>query len=76
MNEQVACATKSVLTQRAACTRSLEEHQGCRGGSLRVFKQFAWLGVGLVKAMLSRPAQQPLAGFVAFQHIGALRIVI
>src|SRR5215216_4876717 len=28
------------------------------GGSLRVFKQFAWLGVGSGKAALSRPAHQ------------------
>jgi len=28
------------------------------GGSLRVFKQFAWLGVGSVKMALSRPAHQ------------------
>ena len=26
-------------------------------GTLRVFRQFAWLGVGSVKAALSRPAQ-------------------
>jgi len=28
------------------------------GGSLRVFKQFAWLGVGSVKMAFSRPAHQ------------------
>lgn len=28
------------------------------GGSLRVFKQFAWLGVGSGKVALSRPAHQ------------------
>jgi hypothetical protein len=28
------------------------------GGSLRVFKQFAWLEVGSVKMALSRPAHQ------------------
>ena len=28
------------------------------GGSLRVFRQFAWLGVGSVKMALSRPAHQ------------------
>jgi len=28
------------------------------GGSLRVFKQFVWLGVGSVKMALSRPTHQ------------------
>ena len=28
------------------------------GGSLRVFRQFAWLGVGSIKMALSRPAHQ------------------
>ena len=28
------------------------------GGSLRVFRQFAWLGVGSVKVALPRPAHQ------------------
>jgi hypothetical protein len=28
------------------------------GGSLRVFKQFAWLEVGSVKVALSRPTHQ------------------
>jgi hypothetical protein len=28
------------------------------GGSLRVFRQFVWLGVGSVKVALSRPAHQ------------------
>jgi hypothetical protein len=28
------------------------------GGSLRIFEQFAWLGVVSVKAALSRPAHQ------------------
>jgi len=28
------------------------------GGNLRVFKQFAWLGVGSGKAALSRPTHQ------------------
>ena len=28
------------------------------GGSLRVFRQFAWLGVGSGKIALSRPAHQ------------------
>jgi hypothetical protein len=28
------------------------------GGSLRVFRQFAWLGVGSVKLVLSRPTHQ------------------
>ena len=30
------------------------------GGSLRVFKQFAWLEVGSGKVALSHPAQNPL----------------
>ena len=32
--------------------------RGWRGGSLRVFGQFAWLGVGSGKMALSRPAHQ------------------
>ena len=28
------------------------------GGSLRVFRQFSWLGVGSVKEALSRPTHQ------------------
>jgi hypothetical protein len=62
-----------VKTQRAvtnlnapntACTRPLEEHQDYSGGTavlvdgVRVFKPFAWLGVGSVKVALSRPAHQ------------------
>ena len=30
------------------------------GGSLRVFRQFVWLGVGSVKVALSRPTHQPV----------------
>jgi hypothetical protein len=32
--------------------------RGWRGGSRRVFEQFVWLGVGSVKAALSRPTHQ------------------
>ena len=32
--------------------------RGHGGGSLRVFRQFAWLGVGYDKMALSRPAHQ------------------
>jgi chemotaxis protein CheY-P-specific phosphatase CheC len=35
-----------------------DEHRGHGGGSLRVFKQFAWLEAGSVKAVLSRPTHQ------------------
>jgi hypothetical protein len=49
-------------------TRPSEEHRDhtgttrqcrCGGGSRRVFKQFAWLQVGSVKAALSRPGRAP-----------------
>jgi len=39
------------------------------GGSLRVFKQFAWLEAGSVKAALSRPAHQRVT-----QAVGRLEI--
>jgi hypothetical protein len=39
--------------------------RGRRGGSLRVFRQFAWLGVGSVKIALSRPSQHPHQGAIA-----------
>ena len=46
---------------------------GDAGGSLRVFRQFAWLEVGSVKAAFSRPAHQrvthtvrPYAFFLGF----------
>ena len=35
-----------------------EKHRGHDGGSLRVFRQFAWLEVGSVKMALSRPTHQ------------------
>jgi hypothetical protein len=47
-----------------ACTRPLGEHQDYRGGTaarrdcVRVFRQFAWLGVGSSKMALSPPAHQ------------------
>jgi hypothetical protein len=41
-----------------ACTRPRHEHAGQAGGSLRVFKQFAWLQVGSGKMALSRPTHQ------------------
>jgi hypothetical protein len=45
-------------TPNTACTRTPEERRGWRGGSLRVFRQFAWLDVGSDKMALSRPAHQ------------------
>ena len=39
------------------------------GGSLRVFRQFAWLGVGSVKMALSRPAHQRVT-----PAVGRLRV--
>ena len=35
------------------------------GGSRRVFRQYAWLGVGSVKVALSRPTHQPSSGCFA-----------
>jgi hypothetical protein len=58
---------------------SFGEHQGHDGGSLRVFRQFAWLEVGSVKAALSRPTHQQVprdnhtgqaASRWAHRHIG------
>jgi hypothetical protein len=41
------------------------------GGSRPVFKQFAWLGVGSVKAALSRPAHQRVTQ--AISHFGFIK---
>jgi hypothetical protein len=50
------CSTdKKRLTQRAPDPST---GSGTAGGSLRVFRQFAWLEVGSVKMALSRPAHQ------------------
>ena len=43
------------------------------GGSLRVFRQFAWLEVGSVKMALSRPAHQYPEGDYA-NRLVALRL--
>ena len=40
------------------------------GGSLRVFKQFAWLEAGSVKAALSRPAHQRVTHTVSVHPTG------
>ena len=50
--------TQSNRAPNKACTRPPEERRDCRGGSLRVFRQFSWLRVGSVKAALSRPAHR------------------
>jgi hypothetical protein len=41
------------------------KNAGACGGSLRVFEQFVWLGVGSGKAAWSRPAHQPSSGCYA-----------
>jgi hypothetical protein len=43
------------------------------GGSLRVFKHFAWLEVGSVKAVLSRPAHQRVTQAVRRQLINEVK---
>jgi hypothetical protein len=45
---------QNAKTPNTACTRPLEKRQGQAGGSRRVFKQFAWLGVSSVKMALAR----------------------
>jgi len=40
------------------------------GGSLRVFSQFAWLEVGSVKVVLSRPAHQRVTQAVGRCSLG------
>jgi len=45
-------------TQREACTDPWASAGAMGGGSLRVFRQFAWLDVGFGKVALSRPAHQ------------------
>jgi hypothetical protein len=40
------------------------------GGSLRVFRQFAWLEAGSVKMALSRPAHQRVTPAVGLQVKG------
>src|SRR5215217_5700376 len=41
-------------------TRTPANCAGTRGGAPRVFRQFTWLEVSSVKAVLSRPAQPPV----------------
>ena len=41
-----------------ACTRPSGEHQDHAGGSLCVFRHFAWLEAGSGKTASSRPAHQ------------------
>jgi len=38
------------------------------GGSLRVFRQFVWLGAGSVKLALSRPIHQRVTRAVSHLH--------
>jgi hypothetical protein len=53
-------STTVLKAPNTACTRPLDEHQDCRGGTLRVrvFKHVLWLEVGSVKMALSRHAHQ------------------
>jgi hypothetical protein len=46
------------LPPNTACTRTPARAAGAGGGSLRVFKPFAWLEAGSGKMALSRPAHQ------------------
>jgi len=41
-----------------SCKTAAQHSVHPTGGSLRVFKQFVWLGVGSVKVALPRPAHQ------------------
>ena len=43
------------------------------GGSLRVFRQFAWLGVGSVKMAFSRPTHQRVTPAVRW-HVFFLEV--
>jgi hypothetical protein len=43
------------------------------GGSLRVFRQFAWLEVGSVKAALPRPAHQRVTQAVSPRSEGDMK---
>ena len=45
-------------TPNTACTRPPHERRGRDGGSLLVFRHFAWLEVGSAKIALSHPAHQ------------------
>ena len=54
----VSMSPKFRRPPNTACTRPPHEHRGRDGGILRVFKQFAWLGVDSGKAALSRPTHQ------------------
>src|SRR5688572_26186005 len=56
--EQNALSRQTPQPPNKAFTRTPQEQRGWRGGSRRVFKQFAWLQVGSVKAALSRPAHR------------------
>jgi len=48
-----------------------DKHRGYSGGSLRVFKQFAWLQVGSVKMAFLRPTHQRVTqtvGWIIYRH--------
>ena len=46
------------------------------GGSLRVFKHFAWLGVGSVKMASSRPTHQRVTQAVGRSHHNSVNSII
>jgi hypothetical protein len=48
----------SYFSHRSGRRKVAQQSVHPTGGSLRVFKQFAWLEVGSVKMALSRPAHQ------------------
>jgi hypothetical protein len=49
----------TTITNGESCTPKAAQHSAhLTCGSLRVFRQFAWLEVGSVKVALSRPAHQ------------------
>jgi len=55
-----------------ACSRPLHKHQGYSGGSLRVFEQFSWLGVGSGKVAFPRPTHQrvtPAVGWLLSNQV-------
>jgi hypothetical protein len=81
-----------LIAPNTACTQSPEERQSHGGETVRVFKQFIWLGVGSGKMSWSRPAGSSLsrspAGtltgananasrwLASSQYVDALRIVM
>jgi len=55
------------MSEGFCLTKAAQHSVHPTGGSLRVFRQFAWLGVGSGKVAFSRPAHQRVTQAVGQQ---------